>query len=316
VFRTTYAQIIKKILRGLVSLLFLTAIVLPASLARAQTPPVIDQLQIDIWPEYDRPEALVIYHIVLAPDVTLPAKLSLRLPKSSGGPANLAMKDTQGLLYNLDYTTSTPAGDWMSVNFTAPTAEVQLEYYDPGLKRSGSHRAYAFTWPGDYAVNSLTMSVQQPANATNLKANPAMGAGRLAQDGFYYYTALLGAVKAGSLYLLQLDYDKADDALSSTSQPVEPVLPVNAATTGRTTLTAMMPLLLGVLGGLLIIGGAVWFWQTGRMKKVGSARRHAHAAGGLKNSRTVVFCHQCGREANRNDVYCRSCGTRLRIPES
>jgi hypothetical protein len=309
------AQFIMKLLRGLVAGFVLAVLLLPASLARADDQPVFDRLQIDIWPEFDRPEVLVIYHITLAPEVSLPAKLSLRLPKSSGGPANLAMKDTDGLLYNIEYTTTTPDGDWMVVSFITPSADVQLEYYDPGLTQSGIHRTYQFTWPGDYAVNSLTMSVQQPTHATNLKTNPDMGAARLARDGFYYFTAVFGEVKAGSQFILQLSYDKADNSLSSTTQPVQPVLPVNASTNGRTTLAGMMPLLLGVLGSLLIVGGAMWFWQTGRMKSAASARRHAHAAGGLKNSRTIVFCHQCGREARGSDVYCRTCGTRLRLPE-
>ena len=294
-------------------------LLLPASQVRAQAlpppPPVIDRLQVDIWPEFDQPEALVIYHLTLAPEVSLPAKLSLRLPKSSGGPANLAMKDTDGLLYNLEYTSATPDSDWMVISFTTPSADVQLEYYDPGLTRDGVHRTYQFTWPGDYAVKLLTMSVQQPTHATNLKTNPDMGVGRPAGDGFNYFTSILGEMKVGSQYILQLSYDKTENSLSSTSQPVQAVLPVNASTNGRTTLVGMMPVLLGVLGGLLIVGGGLWFWQTGRMKHAASTHRHAHAAAGLKNNQTVVFCHECGREAGQRDVYCRSCGTRLRLPE-
>jgi len=304
-----------KLLRGAFSLLFLAVLLLPASQARAETQPVIDRLQIDIWPEFDRPEVLVIYHITLASEDSLPAKLSLRLPKSSGGPANLAMKDTDGLLYNLDYTSTTPPGDWIVVTFTAPSAEVQLEYYDSGLKRSGIQRTYQFTWPADYTVSSLTVTVQQPTNASNMQISPNMGAGRLAADGFNYYTSVFGEDQAGAQLSVQLIYDKSDNALSSTSQPVQPVQPVNASTSGRTSLAEMMPWMLGMLGGLMIAGGVIWFWQTGRMKNAGAARRHAHAAAGSKNGKISVYCHQCGREAGRGDTYCRTCGTRLRLPE-
>jgi hypothetical protein len=313
---TPHDRFIFRLWHGMVAVLLLAALLMPASQGLAAGQPVIDRLQVDLWPEFDRPETLVIYHITLAPEVDLPVKLSLRLPKSSGGPANLAMKDSDGLLYNLKYTSMESADDWMVISFITPSAEVQLEYYDPGLDIAGTHHTFTFTWPGDYAVNTLTMSVQQPTNAANLKTVPDMGAARLARDGFYYLTAVFGAVEAGEPFTLQLSYDKADSSLSSTTQPVEPVLPVNASTNGRTSLTAMMPVLLGVLGGLLIVGGAVWFWQAGRSKNAANPRRQRHAAGGLKPNQTVVFCHQCGRQAGRSDVYCRSCGTRLRIPEN
>jgi hypothetical protein len=304
-----------KLLRGAVSLLFIVVFLLPAGQARAESwpQPVIDRLQVDIWPEFDRPEVLVIYHITLASEVSLPAKLSLRLPKSSGGPANLAMKDTDGLLYNLDYTSTTPQGDWMVVTFMAPSVEVQLEYYDSSLKRSGIQRTYQFTWPGDYTVSSLTVTVQQPTNASNMKTTPNMGAGRLASDGFYYYTSVLGEDKAGTQLILQLSYDKTDNALSSTSQPVQPVLPVTASTNGRISLQGMMPWIFGVLGVVMVGSAAIWFWQVYRMKNGSAHRRHSHAAAAIRNGKTAIYCHLCGREAGPVDIYCRSCGTRLRL---
>lgn len=303
-----------KLLRGAVSLLFLVVFLLQASQARAETQPVIDRLQVDIWPEFDRPEVLVIYHITLASEVSLPVKLSLRLPKSSGGPGNLAMKDTDGLLYNLDYTSTTPPGDWMVVTFTAPSAEVQLEYYDSDLKRSGIQRTYQFTWPADYTVSSLTVTVQQPTNASNMQISPNMGAGRLAADGFNYYTSVLGEDKAGAQLILQLSYDKTDNDLSSTSQPVQAVLPVNTSTNGRTSLQGLLPWIFGGLGVVMVGGAGIWFWQVYRMKNDSAHRRHSHAAVASRNGKTAVYCHQCGREAGPGDTYCRSCGTRLRIP--
>jgi hypothetical protein len=59
-------------------------------------------VSVDIWPEYDRPAVLMIYHITLAPDTVLPASLSLRVP--SGAEINaVAVVDATGNLINAPY---------------------------------------------------------------------------------------------------------------------------------------------------------------------------------------------------------------------
>ena len=40
-------------------------------------------LSVDIWPEYDQPAVLMIYHLTLASDTSLPASLSVRIPSES-----------------------------------------------------------------------------------------------------------------------------------------------------------------------------------------------------------------------------------------
>jgi len=42
-----------------------------------QSTVVFDQVMIEIWPEYDRPDVLVIYRIQLADNVSLPVQVSL-----------------------------------------------------------------------------------------------------------------------------------------------------------------------------------------------------------------------------------------------
>ena len=50
--------------------------------ASAQEEINLDTLQVDLWPEYDKPEMLVIYRIQLSEDVQLPTTLSFRREKS------------------------------------------------------------------------------------------------------------------------------------------------------------------------------------------------------------------------------------------
>jgi hypothetical protein len=282
-------------------------------------------VRVDVWPEYDQPSVLVIYNITLASTTSLPASLSVRIPAAVGKPAAVAMQDVAGL-YNLNYTIAA-AGDWVEVRFTTPVPEVRVEYYDP-LVKNGSTRNFTFRWPGDYAVDNLTIKVQQPIGATGVTFRPDIGAGRVDSDGLTYFTQVIGKVSAGTNFDLVMSYDKASDALTNPQQftPAEAKQAVDANTPGRVTLFKSISMtkpqlaLLG-LGLLLIIGGVVWYYQTGARARLaagagsGGRKRHSRAesvpepAGGPHDG---AFCHQCGKKANPGDVFCRACGTRLR----
>ena len=66
------------IIRSLLFLLFLALTL--TGVALAQPPAPLDTLNIALWPEYDRPEVLVIYRGRVADDVPLPATLTFTLP--------------------------------------------------------------------------------------------------------------------------------------------------------------------------------------------------------------------------------------------
>lgn len=286
----------------------------------------LQAVRVDVWPEYDQPSVLVIYNLTLASTVSLPASLSVRIPASAAKPAAVAMQDVAGL-YNLNYTVAA-AGDWVEVRFTTPVPEVRVEYYDP-LQKTGGTRNFTFRWPGDYAVENLTIKVQQPLGATGFTFRPDIGAGRADNDGLTYFTQVIGKVTAGTTFDLAMSYNKTSDALTNPQQftPAEANQPVDANTPGRVKLfkgismTRPQLILLG-LGLLLIIGGVGWYYQTGARARMasgassaGGRKRHVRAesavepVGGLHEG---AFCHQCGKKAGPGDVFCRACGTRLR----
>ncbi|MDR3575630.1 MAG: zinc ribbon domain-containing protein [Anaerolineaceae bacterium] len=292
---------------------------------QAQTSTEIDHLEVDLWPEYDHPDVLVIYRLTLAPQTTLPARLSLRLPKGVDKPSNLAMKDVDGFLYNIDSYTMTQQSDWQTISFSSPSLEVQLEYYDTSIKRDTPARSYQYTWTGEYTVNDLAFQVQQPVDSTDMKIIPDMGSGRIETDGLTYYNIVVGKKLAGSQYTLQINYTKNDDKLSFTPAAVGPVDPITQQSAGRTSFMDVLPWMLGVLGIFLITGGVFWYWQAGRGVPMPERRRHdpINLANARVQSRSAkstgsagavkqIYCHQCGKPATNGDIYCRSCGTRLR----
>lgn len=285
--------------------------------ANAQDAVVIENLLVDIWPEYDQPAVLVIYHLTLSSETSLPADMSIRLPAAAGTPHAVAMQDPSGL-YNLNFTT-TSAGAWQQINFSTPVPDVRIEFYDPSLVKDGGQRAYIFRWPGDYTVNNLSLQVQKPASATAMSFKPDLGSGRAAEDGLTYYTYLAGKVNRGAAFELSISYAKPNDDLTAAGQfqPVQPSQPVNETAAGRFNPNVILPWMLGGFGLLLIAGGLFWYYRGANVKPAASAKRHQRASRSAQSDAeepapTASYCHQCGKKAAPGDVFCRSCGTKLK----
>lgn len=303
--------------KWLASLLLCSALLFP-SLVQAQAPLTLSKLEIDLWPEYDRADMLVIYHMFLDPSVSLPANVTIRIPEESGDPFNLAVRNEDGRLYNIPFT-RVSKGEWGEISFSAPRPEIQLEYYDPNLNKDDAKRTYEYQWPGDYAVKSLFIQVQQPVGASGMQISPALGDPSPGEGGLMYYGAEIGSIPADTPFTLKLSYTKQNDQLSVQAGQVAPASPINASTPGRATLGSVWWWVLGAAAVLLIAVGIWWYWRAGRTREPQSGRRrHAPAparSGEVSTPVDVVYCQQCGNRATPGDVFCRSCGTRLRREE-
>jgi hypothetical protein len=303
---------------GMTLFLFIGLLV-PFAVARAQAPLQIEQLQIDIWPEYDKPSVLIIYKITLPTQASMPAQVTLRIPKDVVQPSSVAMQDVDNLLYNLNYTLATE-GDWVKVTFTAPTPNLQMEYYSP-LTKTRNMRSFDFNWPGDYQVNNLIFRVQQPVNASQLTILPTQGTSLTDQDGITFFTNPVGPVAERTTVTIKINYTKPDDKLTSALIAPRPSTPIP---TGQTTtgnlLQGLNTALVAVVAGVVLVGGgAFWFFTQRQARQTSSAHRR-HAAPTDSRRETIqkrpaeseaIYCHQCGKRAGPGDVFCRSCGTRL-----
>jgi len=284
---------------------------------RAQTPFALDSVQVQIWPEYDKPSVLVIYQMTLPATTTLPATVSVRIPTAAGDPNAVAVHQVDGSLVNVDMTRQVN-GDWATITFTATGPEIQLEYYDPTLEINGIARHFQYIWPGDYAVSQFTIQVQQPVDTTDMVISPSLGPGATGNDGLTYYTQDIGAIPAGQNISITIDYNKSTDTLSATTITVLPSAPIPQSTVTDLNISSWLPWILGILGAGLIIGGIIWFWQSGRQRPASQTRRRRSKVGvnepGLNVSpaEDAVYCSQCGRRASPGDQYCRSCGTQIR----
>jgi len=283
---------------------------------RAQGTPTFSTLNVDLWPEYDAPGVLVINRATLPVSASLPVDLTLRIPADAGEPNAVAVREPGGTLRTVNYTRKID-GEWALINFTATSPEIQIEYYDPALVKQGKGKQYVYRWPGDYPVDSLTIQVQQPVGAQGMTLSPAADSSETGQDGLVYYTKRVGAVPGGQTFNLQVDYQKEADTLSAESLQVKPSAPVTDAPTTARSLRTALPWMLGILGVGLLVGGGLWYWQSGKGKARPEPRRRRRTSAAAESQVTDasgdIYCHQCGKRAGSGDRFCRACGTRLRV---
>jgi hypothetical protein len=302
--------------RRLSSLILILAMFLPYSV-HAQDPLVLSSLQIGIWPEFDKPSVLVIYQMTLPSNTTYPVSVSVRIPISAGVPNAVAARQPDGSLLNIDYNRQV-AGQWAIISFSTNAPEVQVEYYDPSLTKNADARHFTYTWPGDYAVSQLIIQVQEPSGVTDMRISPSLGAGEVGSDGLTYYTQDIGAVSAGQNFQITIDYQKKNDVLTAETLPVESSAPIPQGASTGIDLKTWLPWGLGILGATLIVGGIIWFWETGRQRPAPQARRRKVRSSSYKPevgpsaTEEAVYCSQCGKRAMPGDQFCRYCGSAIR----
>lgn len=302
----------KRIVALLLAILFSFSL---AGAAPAQGELTLSSLEVDLWPEYDRPSLLVIYKADLPSQASLPAELAFRIPAAAGEPNAVAVRQGSGALFSVAYDRQV-SGEWSVIRFTATTPQVQLEYYDPRLSVEGRQRHFAYQWPGDYAVEKLAIRVQQPTGAKDMRLQPDFGVGAQQPDGFVYYSSEYDSLAAGDTFTIEVDYQKDNDALSAEDLDIQPSAPVTERTAGRVSVRQLLPWMLASLGVILIVGGGWWYWRAsgeGGRGRESRPRRPAPARPEEADPGEAVYCHQCGKRASPGDRFCRSCGTRLRM---
>ena len=279
--------------------------------ARAQSPIKLSSLQVQLWPEYDQPSMLVIYDFRLPDGTKLPISVSLNFPKEAHLVA-VASQSADGSLLNTDYIGPTVSEQWQTVTIQIQTTTTyHLEYYQP-LSRSGNERKFSFVWPGDYAIDDMSVSIRIPPDTTSIVTDPAMKSTKAA-DGSESLIKDFKARPAGQEFPLQLTYTKTSETLSVPGESVQPSKPLGSNTPGRVLLSNYLPYILGALGIVFIGAAAIYFLQPGR--RHAAARRRSHGGRAEGKAKAESYCHQCGARAQPSDRFCRVCGTKLRLEE-
>ena len=280
------------------------------SLASAQNKVAIQSINVSLWPEYDKAEMLVINFITLPASTVFPVQLDMRV--SADAVLNTVAVGKSGNSVsdqNVKYTTKKD-GEWLVVSVTATGPAVQLEYYDPNLKKDGDLRSYSYRWLSNYDVAGFRAILQEPFDAAEFKSSLTLQDDGIHPDKMQYYSSDVGAVPAGKEFTFDVSYKKSTDALSISRLDIQPVV-VDENTPGRVSLNNFLPYIIGGVGVILIVGGLVYYRQTGRSGSKKSRRRQ-HVRADSEESTSDVYCAQCGTRAHSGDRFCRVCGSRIR----
>jgi hypothetical protein len=276
------------------------------SIAGAQAERRLEQLQIDLWPEHDRPEMLIIFRGTLSAEVPLPASVTIRVPARVGEPSAVAYNDGSGDLLLASFSTST-TDDWLAVTLETPERDFQLEFYD-GLARAGDERSYTLAWSGDYAVDELSYILLPPSGASQIETQPELlpspqGAGST------LYGASVGGLPAGQESQVSVTY-RGGAGVTTES--------LSLATREQNRSGALIAGT-AVSGLALVIGGVVWYTRRTksqpaqlsqdqrRRKKRG--RRVSKTQPTKGETSAAAYCTKCGRPLDVDDRFCGSCGT-------
>lgn len=270
----------------------------------AQTTSRLEELQVDLWPEFDQPDMLVIYRGKLPENAPLPATLTLRLPAQVEEPHAVAYDDGAGSLFQAPYSTSV-TDQGLSVTLETPTPSFQLEFYDR-LSRTDDRRSYTFVWPGDYAVGQLDLLLLPPPGATDIETEPSMSTLQRNSGSSGYFVSL-GSLANGQEAQIRVSYRR-------TTTDVGVVTPLPSDEGSSSTILIGGSILAAIL---LVIGAGLWYTRRLRPQPTKTmperrpkSRRGQSIAATTQRARTSArYCAHCGRPLQADDRFCSQCGT-------
>jgi zinc-ribbon domain len=316
--------------RNLLTLAFCLAIL--AGSVHAQETPALSSLEISLWPEYDRPEVLVILRGSFESTTPLPVQAEISLPAKVGQPTAVAWVDEAGGQFTQDYTTRVE-GDWLVVSFELAVPRFQVEYYDTLPVDSTGQRQYTYSYKADYDVGSLTVDFQVPPTAKGFTLEPPADAVVTEEDTLTYHVVDVGSLAQGDERTWTFTYqkDNADLTAATLPQPEASATNVPPATEGTDNSTVLMFLIAFVA---LVAVGTVSFWLGRRTQPMAqtvplpartprgpttsggrpaSARRaQAQQRPAAAAGRDTLFCHECGAELRPDSDFCHRCGAKVR----
>jgi hypothetical protein len=304
---------------GVILILGLLSLVVAGLLpAAAQETPELADLSIALWPEFDRPEMLVIYQGALTAETPLPATVEIRIPARAGRPTAVAYISETGERLNQEYATRVE-GQNLVVSFELTAPRFQLEYYDDLPVSAEGQREYVFTYTADYALADLAAEFQVPPTAEGLVVEPDDGRTEAGTDGLQYYRIEAGPVEGGESLSWTFRYDKADDALTNppASEPSEgaTALAAGAGTEGDDNNSALLTFVVAFVALVAVGGAAFWLGRSTRppsreaVTGAGRSRPQPSSARGALGS---TFCYKCGAELRSDADFCHKCGAPVR----
>lgn len=308
--------------------ILLGSLFLVQPVALAQTPPgQIKNLLVELWPEYDQPQTLVIYHVELASTTALPAQLTFRLPGYLEKMFVVAVEQDGNLVeVKAEAIQLRHEGDNLLLTFSTPAPKVQFEYYDPVImKKEGQKRQLNFDFTASYETEKATFQVQEPAGAENFAMTPPASASFTGNNGLKYNAIEIPGLAANETFKLAATYTRTGDQLSTelvggTDTEHAADLAVVAEPPPNENLTLGYTLI--GIGAVVLLGVAGYWWWSKRGVSTKVARpgprpnRRKAAAKIAPQAQSIPatgkFCYRCGAPLREDSNFCHVCGAERR----
>jgi hypothetical protein len=276
----------------------------PAPLIGQNETTALDEMKIDLWPEYDRAAALVMYRFRLKAGSDLSAPVAVPVPENVEDPHAVAWRDDKGSLFVADFTRRVE-GERAMVLARLGSREGQLEFYTD-IEFTDRERSFRFDWPGGVEVGALSFQIQRPAGASGFRVTPAPSRQWEGEDGLTYALVELGAQAASATPSIEVRYEKDNTALSA---PVASAPPPSIPESRTESRGATPAWLIGVGGVALGFLGFALIRVLMNARSPAPKREAPIEPSG--EAQKPIFCPECGTRGRRTDSFCMNCGTRL-----
>jgi hypothetical protein len=315
----------------------LLGLILPGPVCRAQSEHGlagdlrIQQLRIQVMPEFDDPRVLVIVQgRFTAAENQFPAPVTFRLPLEAQINQMATIETMAGgtTAEAFDTRPDPDDGQWLLATYTLRDAHFFYEYYYDPLP-ADADKDFTFLASSLYPVDDLLIEVQEPAAASDLRLEPAAAASRLDPAlNLRYHQIRVGPLPAGGETAVRVRYTKTDpapslswedvmatqakrtdnaapalqvmasDAMASEAMASQAMASQATAPEGRVPVGILAGLGLSALAAAIIIG-----WVRARPGSPATP-----LPGG-----SVRFCPDCGTALRPEARYCHACGAEARL---
>jgi hypothetical protein len=265
----------------------------------------IQQLRVQVMPEFDDPRVLVIVQGRLAAAANdFPVTVTFRLPQGAqiNQMATINMESTGTTM--LPYETQPDPADarWQLVTYSLDGAHFFYEYYYDPIA-GDVDKAFTYTLNSYHPVGDASVEIQEPKGAEDFSTSPQAAASRLDQNlRLTYHQIVLGTLEAGQEASITVGYTKADPnpslsweqvmALQESKQSPETDGPIEASP--GVPIPTEVFIFAG--GALLILVGmfAGYRLRTGKRAASEDEPRQPCRMCGTTLKADASFCHQCG----------------------
>jgi hypothetical protein len=307
--------------------------------------PKLKELTVSLWPEYDRPDVLVIYRAQLSADTSLPTPVTFRLPGYIEDMNAVAVEqDGQLININPDTIRLQHEGNDLWLTFPASSPNLHLEYYDPViLTKQNQIRQLAYDFLSHYDIEMTNFEVQRPFDAEEFLLTPEPIRTLTGQDNLQYSTIQVANLAADETFELSATYQRQTDEFSvqalMDSSPGQPVVITEPSVLLNNDKLNLGYILVGA-GLVLLLGTGGYWWM--KQRDIGTGLRSRPPQ--KYNQRTKVrrrkkspvrqrmdkqraaspateepsvragssFCYQCGAALYPDAQFCHLCGAKRR----